>query len=134
MFSLFIPKLYIPSTYYKHWLYILAVTIDCRCLAYFDSKKVHFKGQNWPFITLMLINWFLANTKMYINFDFVLFYPWKPPSKSRILQQNCRHFQYYPDDQICRTTAKVQKFFCVFIACTYLANITLHSFIVLVSY
>ena len=33
--SLHQAKLYIQSTYYKHWLYTLAATIDRMCLAYF---------------------------------------------------------------------------------------------------
>ena len=35
------PKLIYPK-YYNHWLYTLAATIDCKCLAYFDQKKVSF--------------------------------------------------------------------------------------------
>ena len=48
-------KLIYPK-YYKYWLYTLAASIDCKCLAYFDPKKVSFTVKIGSFLTFMLIN------------------------------------------------------------------------------
>ena len=63
------PKLYIPSTYSKHWLYTVAYTIDCVC-----SKMLNHGLNHGLFLSLFKlipcpIHW-IVYVLAYLNFIF----------------------------------------------------------------
>ena len=104
LFSLFFlfrhdPKLYTPSTMYKHYIN----TICCRCLAYFDQKKYTFKPK-YSFLISVLINFLWNCCKAQKIKFYICFVPEKENNFT-----SCKI-----DGPICPKTSKLQDF-CLFL-------------------